>query len=280
MKKTLRMLLDAVAEQRSKSSPAGDGDYCLHYGDLDRVEHFLLSFDEPGALSEKVALRAERVQVQDENFGLREDLKRLNDFENRMAGIERWLAVADPSLNLQQRFNRLGVAIDSLNERIDKVADIIGERVSGLVDEIAAVRDSAKRAHERIEDLRDHVGLNGTADGWTLGDKVLRLVDFASAQGFRMGSNTWPAPAFPTGGASTAEAAAEAVLPVPQRGDRVLIKSGTNTLGGAHLKEQWAGVVGLNGWMVQVELDSDTDTKSIPWISISDLKEVRHADQR
>lgn len=135
-----------------------------------------------------------------------------------------------------------------LNERIDKVVEIIGERISGLADEIAAVRDSAKRAHERFDGGIDWHGE--------------------------------PDPAFPTGGAHTAEAAADAVLPVPQRGDRVRLE-GARSLFGTEIENGWWPVLGSGEGNNCFQVGRNGDiTGPLYWVRNTDpgLKEVRHVD--
>lgn len=167
-----------------------------------------------------------------------------------------------------------------LHERIDKVAEIIGERVSGLVDDIAAVRDSAKRAHERLDGFAAAVygvraidaafaALPPDAHG-TIGpgemERVLQAVSEV---------------AFPTGGASTVEdvlaslkpgdmavwthdtpeAATDAVLPVPQRGDRVRLE-GAQSVGYTTIADGWYDVLGQQAGSFQVRFTSDRGTPS------------------
>lgn len=170
------------------------------------------------------ALRAERVQLQDENLGLREDLKRA---EARLAQSPVWAEERDT------------------NKRINKAVEIIGERVSGLDERIAALEA-------------------GT-----------------------MKNGAWAEAAFPTGGAATAEAAAEAVLPVPQRGDRVRLE-GARSIGSTPIKDGWYEVLGQQADAFQVRFTPDGGAPSdivglgLFWIANNDpgLKEVRHADQR
>ena len=171
-------------------------------------------------------------------------------------------ALAERLAKVEDRLAEKAHDIAELNRRIDKVAEIIGERVSGLV--------------ENDEKLAQHLADMG---GWQ--DAVTQALDGSSAinAGWWRDRPNEARPYFPTGGASTAEAATDAVLPVPQRGDRVLIKDGSQTLGGAVLKEQWATVIGVSRAraMVQVELDGQGDTRSIPWLVRAFIKEVRHA---
>jgi hypothetical protein len=236
MKKTLRALLDAVAEQRAKSSPEGDGDYCLHYGDLDRVEHFLLSFDEPGALKRNQPAVAELAE-------------RLAKVEDRLAQLK------DVEFSLTRIANLARIIGEhklETNQRIDKVAEIIGERVSGLVDELEELKNWA----------------------WGGGPSPRQRIVAAMPKELR--------DAFPTGGAGTAEAATDAVLPVPQRGDRVRLEGATST-GQTHLKDGWYDVTGFHEATAIGDNDQfqvGTPNGGLYWLYIhtSALKEVRHAD--
>lgn len=137
--------------------------------------------------------------------------------------------------------------------RIDKVAEIIGERISGLVEELATLRDMFDRAETRTVNLFDR-----------------HSTDIASL--------LHPdAPAFPTGGATTAEAAADAVLPVPQRGDRVRLE-GLNRNDDA-LGNGWYDVVGGDEHYTQIELGLDKyGVKRLYNVANHIIKEVRHAD--
>jgi hypothetical protein len=259
MKKTLRTLLDAVAEQRAKSSPEGDGDYCLRYGDLDRVEKFLLSFDEPGALERNqpaVAELAERLAKVEDRLATNESALR-----SQMQRVE----------TLEEQRLAAAVAVRSnrkvLDDRIDKVTEIIGERVSGLVEQI----DALVGLHANLEHL-DPATV-------TVQD-VLRTLRVARIF----------APDFPTGGASTAEAAADAVLLVPQRGDRVRLEGARSVVGSA-IADGWYDVLGFAGapdnpqFQIRVR-DADLGMQGIdtpaysPWLFCGQpsLKEVRHAD--
>jgi tetrahydromethanopterin S-methyltransferase subunit G len=167
-----------------------------------------------------------------------------------------------------------------LHDRITQVAEIIGERVSGLVEEIAAVRDSAKRAHERMDEWGKHVD---ELDRRTFGSTLVG--------------------AFPTGGDSTAEAASDAVLPVPekrdafaipeghfavrdaegratgdvlpvpQRGDRVRLE-GAKTINGHPIKDGWYDVLGHGKEFPEFQIG--LDHMRTPWVRNDSpgLKEV------
>lgn len=225
---------------------------------------------------EEDALRAERVQLQDENLGLREDLKKVDDLhklvDSLTGAVEK---LSERYVDMTERYAKLST---NLHERIDKVAEIIGERVSGLVDEIAAVRDSAKRAHERLDG--NPTGLRWTPEGALDGHEMSRA-DYPDLYAAMQKA------AFPTGGATTAEAAAEAVLPVPQRGDRVRLE-GAQSVGNTKIKDGWYEVLGQEAQSFQISFNSDggapSDTVGLGlfWIDNNHpgLKEVRHADQR
>lgn len=230
-----------------------------------------VSFTQPGsAFNETDALRAERVQLQDENLGLREDLKAVDG--------------ANQSLR---------VDIDKLNSRIDKVVEIIGDRVGTLVssiddvrDEIASVRDSARRAHERLDATEIQ-----TQAGWPTVptyDYLLKGLDEVRLRA-GLGKMEYEHPRaapFPTGGAHTLEGAIEAVLPVPQRGDRVRLEGARSLAGRRRIKDGWYDVIGHStSPMFQVATgdsrDRDDLSPWLPWIDMGPcVKEVRHADQR
>lgn len=135
--------------------------------------------------------------------------------------------------------DRLAVIHGEVHQRIDKVVDIVGERVSELVEQIAN--------HEAL--IEQLVG--GLAD-WGSGE-----------------------PAFPTGGASTAEAATDAVLPVPQRGDRVRLE-GALTTASLTLHPGWYEVTGQDGHSFQVRVGEGS--LALYWVlnGSPGLKEVRH----
>lgn len=248
----------------------------------DRTETIPDALDDRAELqSENQVLRGERDRLQRELDELRgmapntpavaELAARLDEFEQRTvktlnAHHERF----DTQSELRTRGNR------ALDQRIDQVVEIIGTRVEGLVNDIAVATDSAKRAHERVDNTNvlfaELRSMFDAAENRTVNMFDRHTEDIAKLL------HPDP-PAFPTGGASTAEAVAEAVLPVPQRGDRVQIAPNTKTLGGANLRQQWAVVIGVSdgGNLVQVELDGEGDTRSIPWIDRADIMEVRHA---
>lgn len=196
------------------------------------------------------------------------DLGKPSDIEviaERLAKVEDRLAHT-PSIDAVTR--ELNDSAGRLDDRITEVADIIGERVSGLVDRL----DKLEGPAGWLDNMQ--ASINGLTERLDGPQNAIDALVGSIPIGLRAG--------FPTGGATTAEAAAEAVLPVPQRGDRVLIRKGAQTLGGAVLKEQWATVIGLSKNLtplVQVELDGDGDTRSIPWIDVSFIMEVRHADR-
>jgi hypothetical protein len=199
----------------------------------------------------------------------------IEKLEALIGDVEVRLSGAANDHHALKRLRKSDVA--ALNERIDQVVEIIGarideleskakdatrsahKRIDGLVNDIAAATDSAKRAHERIDDLRELTGINRfTAD----------------------------AP-FPTGGASTAEAAADAVLPVPQRGDRVRLE-GARALNGRRVVDGWYDVIGhdgpniLGGPVFQIatreSAERDDTAPWLPWLAQSShVKEVRHA---
>ena len=210
------------------------------------------------ALAERLAKVEDRIAGMVSSYG--SSLPRLAKVEDRLAAFGKELH----GVNIGEAEHYAKV-----HERIDKVAEIIGERVSGLVDDITAIRDL----------LGEH-GPRSNADVISYAGRLGQLAD--AVRNLDPGWRGWKGtdgPAFPTGGASTAEAATDAVLPVPQRGDRVLIKDGSQTLGGVVYKEQWATVIGVSGSdMVQVELDGEGETRSIPWLDIGFIKEVMHRE--
>jgi hypothetical protein len=156
--------------------------------------------------------RAERNQP-----AVTELAERLAKVEDRLAGLvtpadnygsilTRLDAAEEKHEDLWKRTNKLQAA---MTERIDRVVDIVGERIGVLV--------------ARINEI----------DGRTMGSTLIG--------------------AFPTGGADTAEAAADAVLPVPQRGDRVRLE-GARTLNFYPVPDGWHEVTGQNGDAFQIRV--------------------------
>jgi hypothetical protein len=199
----------------------------------------------------------------------------------RLAKVEEGLAgVAAFNGRLHERFGKSEHAfvqnvIDGqhyklLNERIDKVAEIIGDRVSGLVERLDALEG-------RTVGLQTFGAPTTGVFADYPGAPTLPTDDYEPMQ-FNWEVAEQGAAAFPTGGSDTAEAAADAVLPVPQRGDRVRLE-GATTMGGATLTG-WFNVIGSGAAAFQVEVLSahpGDNTKLIPWITANDpgLKEVQ-----
>jgi archaellum component FlaC len=172
----------------------------------------------------------------------------------RLAEVEDRLA----SLHLTERYAKV-------HDRIDKVAEIIGERVSGLVDQLEALaRKGGSVEAEHSEKLDQHSRDIG---------RLLHLI-----------FDEKPVPAFPTGGAHTLEGATEAVLPVPQRGDRVRLEGATNGAG-KWVPDGWYDVVGsgITDGVPTFQVDCgrpdiDDAPRWLPWIAATHpgLKEVVH----
>jgi hypothetical protein len=169
--------------------------------------------------------------------------ERLAKVEDNLASLHK---LVDSLTGLTERlagnYSDLTERYAKVHERIDKVAEIIGERVSGLVDEIT-------RAHGRIDILM---------------------------------AEPPAGPAFPTGGAHTLEGAAEAVLPVPQRGDRVRLE-GAVSVSNKPVPDGWYDVIGHSDTAATPEFQiavSVEEPRRSPWMSTAQpgLKEVRHAD--
>lgn len=273
-------MLRKIEEQRGAGGAEGYTLYGFSDAHLHNVHLFIRSFIGKGAgaraplpvlSAENTVLRAEPNQP-----AVAELAERLAKVEDRQAALDAMFTKGPNRLNRRQE--RLDDRIDTsekqtrealvkVNERIDKVAEIIGERVSGLVVQI----DALVGLHANLEHL-DPATV-------TVQD-VLRTLRVA-----RMS-----APDFPTGGASTAEAAADAVLPVPQRGDRVRLEGARSVVGSA-IADGWYDVLGFAGapdnpqFQIRVR-DADLGMQGIdtpaysPWLFCGQpsLKEVRHAD--
>lgn len=207
------------------------------------------------ALAERLAKvedRLTRLVTPSDNYG--SILTRLDKIDGRL----------DTQSELRVRSNR------TLDERIDKVAEIIGERVSGLVER----QDEFERRTVFTLNEMQAVDLKGGYDslGQALRGKVYSPDDSLTT------------PAFPTGGASTAEAVADAVPPVPRRGDRVRLEGAIADTDRA-IPDGWYDVIGHSGGSdeppsFQIEAATQFDfAKWVPWLYYDPktLKEVRHA---
>lgn len=153
----------------------------------------------------------------------------------------------------------------ALNARIDKVAEIIGERISGLIDRLDKLEKPwAYPPTEAIDAA--FAALPPDAHGTIAPGEMERVLQAAARA------------AFPTGGATTAEAAADAVLPVPQRGDRVRLE-GAKTLAFYSVPDGWYDVAGQNGDAFQIRVPQ-FGGDWLPYIPNANegLKEVRHAE--
>jgi hypothetical protein len=195
------------------------------------------------------------------------------------------------------REEELRLGVDS---RIDKVAEIIGERVSGLVDEIgehgkslrkytltAHIEKIAESIDGRLSELdRRLAGIeNGDAQDYAYALKGLDEVRLRAGLGTMQAEHPRgpTAPAFPTGGAHTMEGATNAVLPVPQRGDRVRLEGALSLGGSTHTG--WFDVTGNADGAFQIDATNQAarpvpHVKFTVWVAHGDpgLKEVRHAD--
>jgi hypothetical protein len=167
----------------------------------------------------------------------------------RLAKVEEGLAgVAAFNGRLHERFGKSEHAfvqnvIDGqhyklLNERIDKVAEIIGDRVSGLVERLDALEG-------RTVGLQTFGAPTTGVFADYPGAPTLPTDDYEPMQ-FNWEVAEQGAAAFPTGGSDTAEAAADAVLPVPQRGDRVRLE-GARSVVGSVIADGWYDVLGFAG---------------------------------
>lgn len=231
----------------------------------DRVPPIVEAFAPAERKPTPVEALAERLaKVEDRLDKFRDDLDHLASAGSpSLDGINR---------ELKESFRRI-------DQRIDKVVEIIGERVGEIVNDISAVVDSATRAHERL-DLLDKPVTEGDDGGR---DAVTRALDGSSAinAGWWRDRPNTARPYFPTGGASTAEAATDAVLPVPQRGDRVRLE-GAETGTGQKVPDGWFDVIGSSLYTFQVRVrarpDADRATDWLPWLGHEYAKEVRHAD--
>jgi hypothetical protein len=242
--------------------------------------------------------RVEMISILDELIALREfaggapspggaepnqpAVAELAELAERLAKVEDRLA--GPQLVELSQLNRFAKEIHS---RLDKVAEIIGERVSGL----AIASTSLEKRLGEIDNIRAFEVLELKRRCTWLEEQVETL-------------NPGVHVPFPTGGASTveevlaalkpgemavwahdtAEAATDAVLPVPQRGDRVRLEGATSH-GGFLIDNGWYNVTGQNGncFQIKAEGTSDPDCAPSQWLSYVDnscpgLKEVRHAD--
>lgn len=225
---------------------------------------------------EGVSERLAKVEARQDEFEQR-TVKALNEHSERF--------------NLQMDL-RLAQARD-LNDRIDKVAEIIGERISGLVERLDALEARFPKVWADAAVGDDY---EGAAQGtWEVVSEG--VVTFPPAEAIDAAFAALPpdahgtiAPgemervlqaaaraAFPTGGAHTAEAAADVVLPVPQRGDRVRLE-GLNRNDDA-LGNGWYDVVGGDEHYTQIELGLDKyGVKRLYNVANHIIKEVRHAD--
>lgn len=203
----------------------------------------------------ELAERLAKVEARQDEFEQR-TVKALNEHSERF--------------NLQMDL-RLAQA-RGLNDRIDKVAEIIGERISGLVDQVAALENRAGYA----ADGAPYVGDPSVTSGGTVTamPPVMRRV-------YAEGGEAALKAAFPTGGATTAEAAADAVLPVPQRGDRVRLE-GAQSVGHTRIADGWYDAVGHTDDHFQVRVGRAGNIEGVDlfWIDNQHpgLKEVSHAD--
>lgn len=179
----------------------------------------------------KVEDRLARLAAPADNYG--SILTRLDAIDGRL----------DTQSELRVRGNQ------TLDGRIDKVAEIIGERVSGLVEQL-----------DKLEG----------PGGWL--DNMQASINWLTEQVETLNPGV-RAPAFPTGGASTAEAATDAVLPVPQRGDRVRLE-GAKTINGHPLKDGWYDVLGHGKEFPEFQIG--LDHMRTPWVRNDSpgLKEV------
>lgn len=209
----------------------------------------------------EIAERLAEVEQRQDEFEQR-TIKALNAHDERF----------DTQSELRIRSNR------ALDQRIDKVAEIIGDRVTGLVNDNNMILDSVKRAHERLDvhEIAFHYVYKAL-------DQVMLRSGFGNMSSEYPLTPAFPnAPAFPTGGADTAEAAAEAVLPVPQRGDRVRLE-GAVSVSNKPVPDGWYDVIGHSDTAATPEFQiavSVEEPRRSPWMSTAQpgLKEVRHAD--
>lgn len=151
-----------------------------------------------------------------------------------------------------QFVQHMGGETSGLHNRLDKVAEIIGERVSGLVDRMTAIENGDAQDYAYVLKGLDEVRLRSG----------LGKMEFEHPRG----------PAFPTGGAGTAEAATDAVLPVPQRGDRVRLEGARSVMNNP-VVDGWHDVVGQTHTSATPEFQI---ANLFTWIYASDpgLKEV------
>lgn len=210
------------------------------------------------------ALRAERVVLQDENQELHEDLKRYEDADKRMGALE-----ASLKASAHHDVVLYGLVAD-IEKRITDVAESIGRRVGAL--------------HERHNALEKRLDKDSEDIG-KLASSVVGIIDGTKVTCTRRGdAPDFSVAPFPTGGASTAETAAEAVLPVPQRGDRVRLEGAVST-GKTYIRDGWYEVTGryearFPGDHNQFQV-GNASSMGLYWVYDTDpgLKEVRHADR-
>lgn len=197
--------------------------------------------------------------------------ERLAKVEDRQASLDAMFTEGPNRLNRRQE--RLDDRIDNsekqtreatrkLDERITKVVEIIGERISGLVDQDA----SLEKQLGEIDNIRAFEVLELKQRLSALESRTVGLQQVGALA------------AFPTGSADTAEAAADAVLPVPQRGDRVRLE-GAKTLAFYSVPDGWYDVAGQNGDAFQIRVPQ-FGGDWLPYIPNANegLKEVRHAE--
>jgi tetrahydromethanopterin S-methyltransferase subunit G len=242
-----------MVETIDRQLAGGDDSYILRMGPkkLRMVRSFVLSF---------ILERGDRViPYMDfpepegvEPVALGDKPSGIEALAERLAKVEQH--IGEQAINVNRR-------VDEVNQRIDKVAEIIGERVSGLVDRMTAIE-------------------NGDAQDY---DNARKRLDWLTEQVEALNPGV-RAPAFPTGGAHTADAATEAVLPVPQRGDRVRLEGASGEVSGRRIKDGWYDVVGWSSNQIQIRVMTDQNGHPtidwLPWLSLGNpaIKEVRHAD--
>lgn len=192
-------------------------------------------------------LREERVRLQDENEQLRSDVRASEQAIN---------AHVDAAADEDEQERRLD-ALEKLAAKIDRDVDnlarqhgVLGDRLDARIDKVVEI----------------------------IGDRTARLVEAIDETGLRAGLGGMDEVAFPTGGASTAEAAAEAVPTVPQRGDRVRLEGAESTIG-IRIKDGWYDVVGGHDQSFQIRHPSTPGAvlRALSWVTHDDpgLKEVR-----